>query len=104
MEVSPSMLSPADWQRREELLHSGPDVAPPSSFEELPAAQHVYWAQPLLLDHAQLAVPAPGVDRAAAMAAALAVHERPPSGSVLLRSKLGDFAVDADMADLIANV
>lgn len=106
MEVSPAMLAPADWERRQELLAGGPDIAPPSSFEELPAAAHAYWADTLLLDHAQLCVPAQSgaVDHAAAMAAALAAHEAAPPGTVLLRGRAGaDFAVDAAMADLLAS-
>lgn len=107
MEVSPTMLDRGDWERRQELLAGGPDIAPPSSFEELPAAAHCHWADALLLDHAQLSVQAqPGtVDHAAAMAAALAAHEAAPAGAVLLRGKAGsDFAVNAATADLLASM
>ena len=106
MEVSPTMLRPEDAARRDGLLRGGPDVAPPSSYEELPAAQHCLWADTLLLsDSQQLRAPstmAPGVDHAGLMAAALAVYEAPPEGAVLLQGRLGSFAVDADTAALIA--
>lgn len=101
------MLSREDVQRRDDILHSGPDVAPASSYEELPPSQHCYWADMLLQDHAQLQAPstaAPGVDHAGLMAAALALHERAPPGTVLLSGKLGDFAVDADTAALLESI
>ncbi|PRW59374.1 hypothetical protein C2E21_2229 [Chlorella sorokiniana] len=107
MEVSPAMLSREDAERRDDILHSGPDVAPASSYEELPPSQHCYWADVLLQDHAQLQAPstaAPGVDHAGLMAAALELHQRAPPGKVLLSGKLGDFAVDADTAALLASI
>ena len=101
------MLTREDAQRRDDILHSGPDVAPASSYEELPPSQHCYWADVLLQDHAQLQAPstaAPGVDHAGLMAAALQLHEQAPRGTVLLSGKLGDFAVDEDMAAMLANI
>lgn len=106
MEVSPTMLGRPAMELRESILRGGPDVAPASSYEELPAAQHCYWADTLLLDQARLqasSVTAPGVDHAAAMAAAMQLHERPPNDdSVLMDAMLGNFAVSKSMADLIA--
>lgn len=101
------MLSREDAQRRDDILHSGPDVAPASSYEELPPSQHCYWADVLLQDHAQLQTPstaAPGVDHAGMMAAALELHEQAPAGTVLLGGKLGDLAVDTDMAALLTSI
>lgn len=101
------MLSREDAERRDAILHSGPDVAPASSYEELPPSQHCYWASVCLQDHAQLQAPstaAPGVDHAGLMAAALELHERAPPGTVLLGGKLGEFSVDAETAALIASV
>ncbi|KAL4425773.1 hypothetical protein ABPG75_009789 [Micractinium tetrahymenae] len=108
MEVSPTMLGRPAMELRDSILRGGPDVAPSSSYEELPAAQHCYWADTLLLDQARLqdpSVAAPGVDHAAAMAAAMQLHEQPPNeGSVLLKAALGDFAVSKSMADLLASI
>lgn len=39
MEVSPTMLGRPAMELRESILRGGPDVAPASSYEELPAAQ-----------------------------------------------------------------
>lgn len=103
MEVPPELR-----EVRDGILAGGPDVAPLSSYEELPASKHCYWADPLLLDHAQLqgrGGAAPPGSHAADMAAALVLHERAPrDGSVLVSGKLGDFAVDAEMAALLASL
>ncbi|KAL4445828.1 hypothetical protein ABPG77_009027 [Micractinium sp. CCAP 211/92] len=108
MEVSPTMLGRPATELRESILRGGPDVAPASSYEELPASQHCYWADTLLLDQAQLQAPsvaAPGVDHAGEMAAAMRLHEQSPDdNSVLVNATLGDFAVSKSMADLIASI
>lgn len=102
------MLGRPATDLRESILRGGPDVAPASSYEELPATQHCYWADMLLLGQARLQAPsvaAPGVDHAAAMTAAMQLHEQAPSeDSVLLNATLGNFAVSKSMADLIADV
>jgi hypothetical protein len=107
MEVSPTMLARSDLGVRDAILRGGPDVAPPSSYEELPAAQHCYWADALLAGQAQLQAPsltAAGVDHAAAIAAAMQLHEQPPGATkAVINGKLGDFLVDAELAGLIAS-
>lgn len=120
VEVSPSMLLRASVELRENVLRAPPDVAPPSSYEELPAAQHCFWADSLLPDTARLQAPstaAQSVDHAAAMAAAMHLYEQPSgssggggagggsgsgSSSVLFSSTRGDFAVDKAMAELVS--
>ena len=104
MEVGPGSLPRPDAERRDAMLRTGPDIAPPSSYEEMPASRHVYWAEALLPDAARLQAPsvsAPGVDHAGEMAAAMQLHAAVPQGSVLMGSKGADFAVDAALADLI---
>ena len=125
LHLSPSMAGREAWEARQRILAAPPDVAPTSSYEELPASRHCYWADPLLLPHVQLQAPprvsalttgagaatagAPTAQAAAAAGAAAMASAwkrycaTPPGGGRLVPTQLGDVAVDADYAALLAN-
>ncbi len=100
MEVSGTMLLRDDRELWDNILRGGPDVAPASSYEEVPASQHSYWADLLLLDTMTLQAPsvtAPGVNHAQAMATAIQLHSQPPGGGrVLVSGRLGSLTVTSD--------